>query len=255
MKVSDRSSRTKLSEVAKVLVLLLLQQPMRRHHHFHRPFVKEDSEVHPTKVAVLDTGDKNFPEEEALEIELAIEKEKDVKKMFTEVSSSVSPYTSVASSDMSKDSISSGFSLTDAKYYVVDKLQEKKWQYVLLGFVLGLMVLIAALAGSAANRNKSGQRSPFLVFFQSDHPTFSPTFPPTEIPSLRPTMRPSESPSQAPSIYELPIKDPIQLRLYWESGYFWQESIYQTYWCAECVDCPEYRLGDGAGPDIDVSCV
>ncbi|CAJ1937626.1 unnamed protein product [Cylindrotheca closterium] len=210
-----------------------------------------DSETYPTKTAILATGEnKKFPEEDGVEIELALEKERDVKKMFAGVSAQVSPFTSVASSDMSKESSDSGFSLSNAKFFVFTKLQQRKWQYALLGLILGLMILIAALAGSAANGNGTGQRTPFLVFFQSEHPTFSPTLAPTDSPSFTPTLRPSESPSQAPSIYDPPIKDPIQLRLYWESGYFWQESIFQTYWCAECADCPEYRLGDGVGPDF-----
>lgn len=210
----------------------------------------DETGAFPTKTEVLDSRDKEFGQE-LLEIELALEKERDVKKMFTGLSSTVSPFTSIASSNSSKQSVDSGFKMNDAKYYVFNKLQQRKWQYLFLFFVVGLMIMIATLAGTAAN---SGHSTPFLVFFQSDHPTFSPTFGPTGYHSRAPTGIPSESPSQAPSIYDPPIKEPIQLRLYWESGYFWQESIYQTFWCAECVDCPEYRLGDGAGPLVQVNC-
>lgn len=216
-----------------------------------------DCDIYPSKAVILAKGGKKASSGSEsgseMEIELALEKERDVKKMFAEITTSVSPYTSVASSDMSKESNDSGFSLTDAKYFVFSKLEQRKWQYALLGFILGLMILIATLAGSSASGGDS-KRTPFLVFFQSQSPTLSPTMYPTLSPSMAPTNLPSESPSQAPSAYDPPIKDPIQLRLYWESGYFWQESIEETYWCTECVDCPEYRIGDGIGPDFKQNC-
>ena len=37
----------------------------------------------------------------------------------------------------------------------------------------------------------------------------------------------------------------FQLRLYWESSYFWQETHRETWWCMQCTQCNKYSLGDG----------
>lgn len=37
----------------------------------------------------------------------------------------------------------------------------------------------------------------------------------------------------------------FQLRLYWQQGYFWQETTAETWWCMECAKCNSYGLEDG----------
>ena len=43
------------------------------------------------------------------------------------------------------------------------------------------------------------------------------------------------------------VNDPnsFQLRLHWQSDYFWQETYEETFWCMECAKCNEYGLEDG----------
>lgn len=43
----------------------------------------------------------------------------------------------------------------------------------------------------------------------------------------------------------------FQLRLYWKSGYNWQESDEETWWCMECAKCDSHTLEDG----VDADCV
>jgi hypothetical protein len=41
----------------------------------------------------------------------------------------------------------------------------------------------------------------------------------------------------------------FQLRLYWKSGYYWQETNRETWWCMECARCDAYTLEDG--PEVN----
>jgi hypothetical protein len=73
------------------------------------------------------------------------------------------------------------------------------------------------------------------------HPTPQPTKPPTKPPTPEPTKatpQPISSSQGNPS-------DTFQLRLYWDSDYFWQETKKEAWWCMECTKCDEYSLGDG----------
>jgi hypothetical protein len=63
-----------------------------------------------------------------------------------------------------------------------------------------------------------------------DIPTLSPAT--TMIPSYYPTMEPTLHPVKEPE----PDVDSFRLRLYWEKGYFWQETNDEFWWCMECRD-------------------
>jgi hypothetical protein len=79
------------------------------------------------------------------------------------------------------------------------------------------------------------------------NPTPSPTAS-TKAPTKNPTKSPTASPTtKAPTRQPTPQPTPssFQLRLYWESDYFWQETHQETWWCMECTKCNEYSLGDG----------
>ena len=58
-----------------------------------------------------------------------------------------------------------------------------------------------------------------------------PTPAPTESPTLSPT---TESPTLSPTVLR-----PFRLRLYWDSGYYWQETSRETFWCMDCGECQE----------------
>eukprot|EP00980_Cylindrotheca_fusiformis_P025087 scaffold13034_cov119-Cylindrotheca_fusiformis.AAC.1 len=169
----------------------------------------------------------------------------------------ISPYASTASSIASTSgddmSIKSASGLDNMKYALLGLLQERKWRLALVSFVFALMVLIAVLAGTAASREDQSSSSFSRLFTSPESsPSKSPDeFEPTSVPSVSPTtgtptLQPSESPSNMPSIWVQKVSDPFQLRLYWESGYYWQESIYETFFCAECVKCDRYSVQDGA---------
>jgi hypothetical protein len=165
----------------------------------------------------------------------------------------VSPYGSTASSnastsdDCSDNSFSCHFE--HIKYTVVKLLQERKWRLTLLGFILSFMVLVASLAGTAAT-SQGKSASTFYSLFDTPAPTQAPTVSLSATPSVTPTIKPSASPSSMPSIWVQPISDPFQLRLYWQSGYYWQESISEEWYCAECASCLDYTIQDG----ISASC-
>jgi hypothetical protein len=71
--------------------------------------------------------------------------------------------------------------------------------------------------------------------------TKAPTKYPTKFPTASPTTKaPTRQPTPQPT-----RESSFQLRLYWESKYFWQETHRETWWCMECTKCNEYSLGDG----------
>ena len=81
-------------------------------------------------------------------------------------------------------------------------------------------------------------------------PSYSPSI------SESPTMLPSIIPSSTPTISAVPTytpkptagsSDPVRLRLYWEEGYYWQESTKEKWWCMQCKD----RCIAGTSIEID----
>jgi hypothetical protein len=168
----------------------------------------------------------------------------------------VSPYASDASytsdastSDDGSDN-SFSFDFEYIKYTVVGLLKERKWRFALLGFILAFMVLVASLAGTAATSQEKSA-STFYSLFDTPVPVHAPTSSPSA--STTPTTKPSESPSSMPSIWVQSISDPFQLRMYWHSGYYWQESISEEWYCAECISCRDYTVFDGISADCTSS--
>jgi hypothetical protein len=81
-------------------------------------------------------------------------------------------------------------------------------------------------------------------------PTPQPTKPPTRQPTPQPTREPTPQPTKPPTRQPTPqltssSQGSFQLRLYWDSTYFWQETNREVWWCMECTKCNEYSLGDG----------
>jgi hypothetical protein len=100
--------------------------------------------------------------------------------------------------------------------------------------------------------------SPSISMVPSSAPTESAA--PSEVPSVSPThsiqpsAAPTSLPSNVPTLSLEPTFQPVssnfrfKLRLYWQQGYFWQESTSERYWCLECVRCAEYgrvRIDNG----------
>lgn len=95
----------------------------------------------------------------------------------------------------------------------------------------------------------------------TDEPTISPepTKKPTIQPSKTPTTRPSgRTPYPTPNPTPLrsanptlsiaptfPVQDPehaFKMRLFWQSGYYWQEQWGERYYCMECVECEMWGM-------------
>jgi hypothetical protein len=87
-------------------------------------------------------------------------------------------------------------------------------------------------------------------FLSSDNivSTIAPTAP--TAPTATPTKEPTDAPSQAPS-WGPRVSQDFQLRLHWESSYFWQETFEETWWCMECASCDGYTIGDGWEADCE----
>merc|ERR1712238_329849 len=81
-----------------------------------------------------------------------------------------------------------------------------------------------------------------------DRPSTTPTIAPT---TLEPTPSPSDLASAAPTKSPAPSVAPIdpsyafKLRLFWQRGFYWQESFSEVWHCVECTKCLEYGAGDG----------
>lgn len=86
-------------------------------------------------------------------------------------------------------------------------------------------------------------KSPSVSPTDTQNPSAAPSPSPTESPTLSkiPTISPSTSPtiSKAPTFPPISSNMDFKLRLYWESGFFWQEDWREEYYCAECVRCKE----------------
>eukprot|EP00526_Cylindrotheca_closterium_P013782 CAMPEP_0113610632 /NCGR_PEP_ID=MMETSP0017_2-20120614/5129_1 /TAXON_ID=2856 /ORGANISM="Cylindrotheca closterium" /LENGTH=354 /DNA_ID=CAMNT_0000519531 /DNA_START=75 /DNA_END=1139 /DNA_ORIENTATION=- /assembly_acc=CAM_ASM_000147 len=81
-----------------------------------------------------------------------------------------------------------------------------------------------------------------------DNPSSNPTFAPT---TLAPTQNPTPLASAVPTLSMAPTVAPIdpnhafKLRLFWQRGFYWQESFQEVWHCVECTKCKEYGAGDG----------
>jgi len=81
-----------------------------------------------------------------------------------------------------------------------------------------------------------------------DSPSKSPTFAPT---TLEPTPSPTNLASAVPTSSIAPTVAPIdpnhafKMRLFWQRGFYWQESFQEVWHCVECTKCTEYGAGDG----------
>eukprot|EP00980_Cylindrotheca_fusiformis_P013874 scaffold3598_cov115-Cylindrotheca_fusiformis.AAC.10 len=74
-------------------------------------------------------------------------------------------------------------------------------------------------------------------------PSSSPT---TPLPTQHPTNHPSVEPTtMAPTYTPIDPNYSFKLRLFWQKGYYWQESWDETWFCAECTKCDSYGPGDG----------
>lgn len=76
-----------------------------------------------------------------------------------------------------------------------------------------------------------------------DNPSSRPTFSPT---TLSPTQSPTPLGSAVPTLSMVPTIAPIdpnhafKLRLFWQRGFYWQESFQEVWHCVECTKCNEY---------------
>jgi hypothetical protein len=69
-------------------------------------------------------------------------------------------------------------------------------------------------------------------------PTNNPTAPP---PTPKPTRGPTANPTTlAPTFTPLDRDYAFKLRLFWQSGYYWQESWDEVWHCVECTKCTSY---------------
>lgn len=86
-----------------------------------------------------------------------------------------------------------------------------------------------------------------------DAPTSFPTSlkPTTSSPSEMPSKEPSAAPSSIPTMEPI-VSDDFQVRLYWEQGYFWQETYEEAFWCMECAMCQSFTLNDGWEGECEV---
>ncbi|CAJ1934314.1 unnamed protein product [Cylindrotheca closterium] len=81
-----------------------------------------------------------------------------------------------------------------------------------------------------------------------DNPSSMPTLSPT---TLSPTQNPTPLASMVPTLSISPTVAPIdpnhsfKLRLFWQRGFYWQESFQEVWHCVECTKCNEYGAGDG----------
>jgi hypothetical protein len=75
--------------------------------------------------------------------------------------------------------------------------------------------------------------------------------PATTPPSSAPSMDPTDAPSIMPTL-EPVVSDDFQVRLYWESGYYWQETYAEAFWCMECASCASFTLNDGWEGECEV---
>jgi hypothetical protein len=72
----------------------------------------------------------------------------------------------------------------------------------------------------------------------SFRPTNNPTVPP---PTTNPTPVPSVAPTTvAPTFTPFDPNYAFKLKLFWQSGYYWQESFEEVWHCVECTKCAEY---------------
>ena len=89
----------------------------------------------------------------------------------------------------------------------------------------------------------------------SPEPTKNPTIQPSKTPTLRPSGRtpyptPDPTPlrSANPTISiapTFPVQDPdyaFKMRLFWQSGYYWQEQWGERHYCMECVECEAWGM-------------
>eukprot|EP00980_Cylindrotheca_fusiformis_P013865 scaffold3598_cov115-Cylindrotheca_fusiformis.AAC.1 len=74
-------------------------------------------------------------------------------------------------------------------------------------------------------------------------PSSSPT---TSQPTLNPTNHPTYRPTPGPPTYA-PISPnhDFKMRLFWQKGYYWQESWREMRYCVECTKCDSYGSKDG----------
>lgn len=63
--------------------------------------------------------------------------------------------------------------------------------------------------------------------------TLSPTRAPTPLPTARPTTMQPTFPPIDPSYA-------FKMRLFWQHGYYWQESFEEVWYCLECTRCNSY---------------
>jgi hypothetical protein len=93
-------------------------------------------------------------------------------------------------------------------------------------------------------------KAPTTKFPSASPTTKAPTRQPTPQPTREPTPQPTKPPTRQPTPQPISSSQgnpshSFQLRLYWDSDYFWQETYKEAWWCMECTKCDEYSLGDG----------
>ena len=132
----------------------------------------------------------------------------------------------------------------------------------LITFVVILAAVIALAAGTSSKEDKSIVDPPTNK--PTEEPTLQPTISsptnpqPTATPSAKPptitadpTNYPTPLASELPTISMSPtfhVHDPnyaFKVRLFWQSGYFWQFQWHQEFYCMECVKCDDYGSRDG----------
>jgi len=100
-----------------------------------------------------------------------------------------------------------------------------------------LMSTMEAVASSAVLTSFS---KPSATDKIAMYPTYSPT-----VEDVFPTFMPTEFNDSLPNV--LPVKrfngNEFRLKLYWEEGYYWQESTNEKWWCMSCEDDGNCVLG------------
>eukprot|EP00980_Cylindrotheca_fusiformis_P013869 scaffold3598_cov115-Cylindrotheca_fusiformis.AAC.5 len=81
----------------------------------------------------------------------------------------------------------------------------------------------------------------------TDRPSLRPTSSPTTSqPTHHPTNHPTVEPTtMAPTYAPINPNHDFKLRLFWQKGYYWQESWDEAWFCVECTKCDSYGADDG----------
>jgi hypothetical protein len=118
-------------------------------------------------------------------------------------------------------------------------------------FIVVISAVLGSVFSGSSDENIGNAAGSSLLSTQDM--TGSPTSlsPTTTPPSSAPSIDPTDAPSIMPTL-EPVVSDDFQVRLYWESGYYWQETYVETFYCMECASCASFTLNDGWEGECEV---